>query len=142
MRCTHETKILVRNQDDEVIAWTCARCQATGLAGFRCYGSAEREPPRFCDCGQPARVGDVCDRCRFLDGQRASAAAVISAIREVDDGAGVSVRDVADVAGVSVRHAIRVLRVLQRRGRVTRRGVVDELGTDEPARYWLDGGRL
>lgn len=137
--CSHERKTIVRNQDDDPIAWSCDRCLVRGSVV-----TEARAPLSFCECGAASCGGRPCDRCRWLDGER-SAAAVISALRGLDDGDGVTTMRVAGDAQLCEAQAVRVLKGLQKHGRVVREVMPLDNGAEgnpfSVVVYSLDGGR-
>jgi len=176
LSCRHESKQLIRSLGGDVIAWSCNTCPATGNSGpvqdpepapLRRRGRPRKLPPLTstpaapvrpstplvppsldceCECGQPKINGSVaCDNCQFLDGGGMTNV-IISAMRQVDNGEGVTIYDLIDVTGRSHRSVQRSLQRLRDQRRAVRRmphgedAERDSAGATK-AIYYLSDGR-
>ncbi len=128
--CDHPRREYIENQAGEIIAWSCNNCPATGSTITR--PAAPIIPPEpvvvedNCECGRIKKIGALaCERCVYLDGtyknrKLEELGAMISHLRTLDGGMGVTIADLAAVTGREHRSILRSLQSLQRRLRVVR----------------------
>ena len=91
------------------------------------------QEPVTCECGREGQL--PCERCAWLDGSTDSSQDIISTMRSLDTGDGMDIYEIADDTSLCTRQVLRVLRVLEARGRVRR---WDPALSDAPAVYRLN----